>query len=140
MQLRLFIHQASKRAETIALLNSGATENFINAEYAKQIRLPVKRLARPRPVFSVDGSKNKNGQITHYVDLQVQTGPSRNNLRFFLTSLGEQKVILGYPWFAAAQPKIDWARGWIDGSQLPLVARTQAATQMKIGVCRITPY
>jgi len=30
-------------------------------------------------------------------------------------------VILGYPWFAANQPKINWARGWIDTMQLPLI-------------------
>ena len=38
--------------------------------------------------------------------------------------LGEQKVILGYPWFAAMQPKVDWARAWIDFEQLPVVLRT----------------
>jgi hypothetical protein len=30
-------------------------------------------------------------------------------MQFFLTDLGEQKVILGYPWFTAMQPKVDWA-------------------------------
>ena len=48
-------------------------------------------------------------------------------MRFFLTDLGEQKVILGYPWFAAMQPKVDWARTWIDYEQLPVVLRTPDA-------------
>jgi len=30
-------------------------------------------------------------------------------------------VILGYPWFAATQPKIDWKKGWIDHTQLPII-------------------
>jgi hypothetical protein len=38
-----------------------------------------------------------------------------------LSNLGENKAILGYPWFAAMQPKIDWKRGWIDHSQLPII-------------------
>jgi hypothetical protein len=38
-------------------------------------------------------------------------------------------VILGYPWFATAQPKIDWARGWIDHSQLPIVLRSHNAAK-----------
>jgi hypothetical protein len=42
-------------------------------------------------------------------------------MRFFLIDLGEQKVILGYPWFAAMQPKVDWARAWIDYEQLLVV-------------------
>jgi len=45
-------------------------------------------------------------------------------MRFFLTDMGDHKVILGYPWFAANQPKIDWARGWIDTTQLPLILRS----------------
>src|SRR5712672_3682916 len=42
-------------------------------------------------------------------------------MHFFLTDIGDHKVILGYPWFAANQPKIDWAPGWIDTTQLPLI-------------------
>jgi hypothetical protein len=45
-------------------------------------------------------------------------------MRFFLTNLGDQKLILGYPWFAAIQPNVDWARAWIDYDQLPVVLRT----------------
>ena len=61
------------------------------------------------------------------MDLEVQTGVKRIKMQFFLTDLGEQKVILGYPWFAAMQPKVDWARAWIDYEQLPVVLRTPNA-------------
>jgi len=44
-------------------------------------------------------------------------------LRYFLLDLGDNKVILGYLWFTAAQPKINWARGWIAYNQLPIVLR-----------------
>ena len=44
-------------------------------------------------------------------------------MQFFLTDLGEQKVILEYPWFAAMQPRVDWARAWIDFEQLLVVLR-----------------
>ena len=42
-------------------------------------------------------------------------------MQFFLTDLGEQKVILEYPWFTAMQPRVDWARAWIDFEQLLVV-------------------
>src|ERR1700761_4433881 len=46
-------------------------------------------------------------------------------MRFFLTHLGDNtRLILGYPWFAAMQPRINWARGWLDYSQLPIVLTT----------------
>ena len=50
-------------------------------------------------------------------------------LRYFLTDLGENQVILGYPWFASAQPRIDWAQGWIDYNQLPIVLQSDDADQ-----------
>jgi len=61
------------------------------------------------------------------VDLQVQTGTKRTNMRFFLTDLRHHRVILGYLWFTANQPKIDWAHGWINTAQLPLILRDAKA-------------
>ena len=45
--------------------------------------------------------------------------------------LGENKAILGYSWFTAMQPKIDWKRGWIDSSQLPIIFRAPDAKQAR---------
>ena len=124
MSIRVFIHTPNKRAETPALLNSGATENFINHHYATHLRLPIKQLVTPRKIFNVNGTTNRKGDIKYYTDLEVRTGEKCTNMRFFLTELGPQKMILGYPWFAAVQPKIDWAKGWIDYAQLPVVIKT----------------
>ena len=69
----------------------------------------------------------------------MQTGNQRVWLWFFLTNLADQKAILGYPWFTANQPKIDWAWGWIDSSQLPLILHTRKAIESCITQCVITP-
>ena len=116
---------SSKRAETSALLDSGATENFINYQYTQQLQLPVKRLTIPWKVFNVDGTTNQKGDITFYSDLEVRTEEKHVNMRFFLTELGPQRMILEYPWFAAMQLKIDWAKGWIDYIQLPIIIKTK---------------
>jgi Reverse transcriptase (RNA-dependent DNA polymerase) len=131
MTIRTFLHTRSKRAEAIALLDSGATENFMNLDYAKYLRVPIQRLKEPRKLFNVDGTPNKSGELLYFTDLQTQTGAHRHTLRFFLSNLGENKVILGYPWFAAFQPRIDWRRGWIDHSQLPVILRTPDAARAR---------
>src|SRR5277367_3073030 len=125
MSIRVYVNTASKRAETQALLDTGATENFMSLRYAKQLRLPIKTMAKPRPVYNVDGTPNKAGQIEHYTDFEMQAGQKRVYMRFFLTELGNRTIILGYPCFAAFQFKIDWARGWLDFTQLPIVLRTK---------------
>ena len=127
MSIRVYLHTSNKRAETPALLDSGATENFINHRYATHMQLLVKKLPTPRKVFNIDGTPNKKGDIQFYTDLEVRTGQKNTNMRFFLTDLGPQRMILGYPWFAAVQPKIDWAKGWIDYAQLPVVIKTTNA-------------
>ena len=131
MTIRCYAHTIAKRAELVALLDSGATENFINLTYAKWLRLPIKKLQSPRTLLNVDGTENKAGQLEFYTDLEVRTGTATTALRFFLSDLGEHKAILGYPWFAAVQPKIDWKRGWIDHTQLPIILRTSDAKKAR---------
>jgi hypothetical protein len=127
MMVQIYLHSIVKRAETIALVDSGATENFMNLSYAKWLKLPIKQLPQPRKLFNVDGTQNKSGELQFYTDLQVRNSGQTHSLRFFLSNLGEHKAILGYPWFAAVQPKIDWKWGWIDHSQLPIVLRASNA-------------
>src|SRR5882757_2731785 len=121
MTIRTYIHSSHKRVESSALLDSGAMENFMSLDYAKWLHLPIKRLEASQPLFNVDGTTNRKGDLFFYLDLVLKTGPIAKIMRFFLTNLGHHRIILGYPWFAANQPRIDWAKGWIDASHLPVV-------------------
>jgi hypothetical protein len=124
MTLRTYVHSRSKRAKVVTLLDCGTTENFMNLQYAKYLHLPIKKYAKERRLFNVDGTKNKAGNIQYYIDLDTQTGTHRTKMRFLLSDLGDNKLILGYPWFADAQPKIDWKHSWLNSSQLPIVLRS----------------
>jgi hypothetical protein len=44
MTIRFFIHTKLKRAEALTLVDSGATENFMNLDYARYLCLPIQRL------------------------------------------------------------------------------------------------
>jgi hypothetical protein len=116
-----------KRAEIVALIDSGATKNFLNLSYAKWLQLSIKTLKTPRKLYNVDGMENKAGELQYYMDLETRTGTTTTKLRFFLSDLGEHKAILGYSQFAAVQPNINWKRGWIDHTQLPIVLQASNA-------------
>src|SRR6266403_3085800 len=118
MTVHVFIHLNAKRAKTTSLLDSGATENFLNLNYAKWLCLPIRKMPYPQKLFNVNRMENKAGHLQYYTDLAIRTGSTFTNMCFFLTELEEHKAILGYPWFAAVQLKIDWKRGWIDHTQL----------------------
>ncbi len=125
----IYLHSKLKRAKTIALLDSGATENFMSLDYAKHLCLPIKTLKELRRLFNVNGTPNKAEDLKFYTDLTTQTGSNMRTLRYFLSNLGDSRVILGYPWFTVAQPKINWARGWIAHNQLPIILRSVDATK-----------
>ena len=131
MTICFYTQSIAKRAKAIALLDSGAAENFMNLGYAQWLCLPIKCLSQPWPWFNVDGSENKSGQLLFYTDLQVQTRQQMTNLRFFLSNLGEHKAILGYPWFIVFQPHIDWKWGWINTTQLPVIFSAPNAEKAK---------
>src|SRR6266567_681221 len=127
MTVRFYLHSVAKRAEAIALLDSGATENFMDLTYARWMKLPIKKMANPRKLYNVDGTENKAGEVQFFTDLKARTGTNITNLRFFLSDLRGQKAILGYPWFAATQPRINWKKGWIDQSHLPIILKANNA-------------
>jgi hypothetical protein len=89
MTLHVFIHLRSKRAETVALLDSGATENFINISYAQKLNLPIQRLTQERRLFNVDRTPNKAGTLKYYTDIVTRTGTKCTHLCYFLTNLGD---------------------------------------------------
>jgi hypothetical protein len=80
MTIKAYIHAASKRAEIATLLDSGATENFISEDLAYQLRLPITRLHQPRPLFNINRTKNRKGDITRYTDLEIQTGSKHRQM------------------------------------------------------------
>jgi hypothetical protein len=121
------MHSRSKRAKSVTLLDSEATENFINISYTQKLNLPIWRLTQERRLFNVNGTLNKAGTLKYHTNIVTRTGTKRMWLHYFLTDLGDNQVILGYLWFASAQPQIDWAKGWIDYQQLPIVLRTDDA-------------
>jgi hypothetical protein len=131
MTVCFYTHSIVKRAKGVALVDLGATENFMNLQYAQWLKLPIKCLAYERNLFNVDGTENKSGKLKYYTDLEVQTGSNQTQMRFFLTNLGEHKAILGYLWFAAVQPKIDWKQGQIDKSHLPIILKIDNAGKAK---------
>jgi Retroviral aspartyl protease len=103
------------KAEEIALVNSGAMENFIDYQTVVQLRLRSNRLPVPQPVHNVNGTKNKAGEITHLVDLYVNLRKREQHVKFFITNLGKDRMILGHPWLQTFNPQIDWTNRNLQG-------------------------
>jgi hypothetical protein len=106
------------------LVDSGATDNFIHPKLLKRIGLGVQVLDRPRKIWNIDGTTNRAGQLTSFVDLEVQTGDVEKKMRFLVTDLGDEDLILGYPWLAMFEPQFNWRSSVIDTAHLPIIVRS----------------
>ncbi len=95
-------------AEEIVLVDSGATENFINWETIKKLKLGTKKLETPVGLQNIDRTFNKSGQIMHYLNLLVSCRTKKNSKHFYVTNLGSDQMILGYPWLHTFNPNINW--------------------------------
>ena len=93
------------------LVNSGATKNFIDIRTAEQWGLPQKTLPNPRPIVNVNGTENKAGAVTTACVLDIQYQKGQQLQRFYITDLGFNQVLLGYPWLHEFNPHIDWKEG-----------------------------
>ena len=138
------IHTKKKRAEQKALLDTGATECFIHPRLIKCLKLKEHPLARPQHIQNVDGTINQAGRTTTGVCLVVKYQGKPQEHLFFVTNIGEDDVILGYLFFEAATPHINWKIGELTGEVQALekgnetysiqLAKTTMATQLAIQV------
>ena len=53
-------------AKEYALLDSGATKNFMDERMVQRLRIGKQTIKTPRRVFNVDGMENRCGMLTHY--------------------------------------------------------------------------
>ena len=60
---------------------------------------------------NVDGTLNKTGTITSYVDLRVEIDGRIMDEQLLVTGLGNQRIILGFPWLNKYNPDINWKTG-----------------------------
>jgi hypothetical protein len=87
------------------LIDSSTGGMFIDQNFAKNFE--INYLDEPVKAYIVDGTENKQGTINAYVNLEFKLGDQKFNKRFYVTGLGKQRIILGFPWLHKYNPIID---------------------------------
>jgi hypothetical protein len=121
MRVPVSIHTSYFMADKKALVDSGATDNFMHPAFAKRMGLGLQELPTPKKIFNIDNTSNKSGMITHFLDLNVQTNGINKEMRFLVTDIGHEEILLGYPWLATFEPKFQWRSAVIDERVLPII-------------------
>jgi hypothetical protein len=98
-------------SEVDALIDSGATDNFISPAVIEHFSIPTRPLARPVDIRNVDGTVNKKGKILNVADLVLRFRRKSHTQTFYIADLGDDHMILGMPFLAATNPDINWSKG-----------------------------
>jgi len=68
----------------------------------------------------VDGTENHWGKIDSFCWLKIHYQDRIARMKFYLTSLGDDSFILGYPFLYAFNPNVDWRRAKLHGGPIQL--------------------
>ena len=59
----------------------------------------------------MDGTPNRQGEVTKVAIMNVKGDNLQKTHRFLVADIGEDNLILGYPFFEDINPRIDWPTG-----------------------------
>ena len=120
MTISVQVHMWHKKTNTEALLDSGATHNFIDKRAVQALGLGTKDLRQPLWVNNVDGTENRAGRITEFCNLWLKQGGRISKQGFYVANLGRDRIILGHPWFRSFNPSINWETNQLDGDEVEI--------------------
>jgi len=101
------------------LLDSGVTGLFINKKFMEEHSFKLEKFDQPIKVKNMDRTSNSGGNITHELECNVLYKGYSKRLRMDICDLGRTKMILGIPWPAAHNPKINWETGEVKMLRCP---------------------
>ena len=59
--IKLTLHRDKKLVTTNAMIDSGATEDFIDRQFCIQHQFPVRKLKQARDIYVIDGESSSVG-------------------------------------------------------------------------------
>ena len=91
-----------------AMIDSGATEDFINQEVCNKHGIKMIKAKNQREIYLADGKPSAMGPVTHMTKVPMDISSHRELATFQVANLQNHEVILGKPWLRKHNPTIDW--------------------------------
>ena len=97
----------NKETEVKALIDSGASSNFMHEETARKIGAKLTKREEPQPVKDIQGKTL--GWIDSYAKVTMNIDSHKEEIKFYIIPLGIHGLVLGLPWLQKHDPEIKWS-------------------------------
>jgi predicted aspartyl protease len=111
MNLPVAIGTKEQTVETRALLDCGASSEFMDSKFAELHNIPLIKLRKPWITRNADGTLNEQGVVTHKAIVNLRINGKEEPTSFFIAGLGKDNIILGLTWFRKNNPIVNWKEG-----------------------------
>jgi len=97
-----------EETSTEAMVDTGATGDFIDQDFIAQAKLPTCKLSQLILVNNVDGTLNEAGSIREVINMIMTYDQHSECILLAVTRLGKQSMILGFTWLDNHNLEIDF--------------------------------
>jgi len=106
--VKIQLHGGKESVTINAMIDSGATEDFIDREVCNKHGIKMIKAKHPREIYLADGKPSAMGPVTHITKVPMDISSHRELATFQVVNLQNHEVILGMPWLREHNPTIDW--------------------------------
>ena len=85
--------------------------NFIDWDFVQTKGINTQSISRLIPVYNMDSSPNKAGQISEVVDMVLHYKTHSERMLLAVSSLRRQNMILSYTWLKDHNLEVNWQTG-----------------------------
>jgi len=111
--IKIRLHGINDSTTVNAMIDSGATEDFIDQEFCHKYKIRTTKAKNPREIYLADGEPSSMGPVTHIATVPMDIGAHSEITTFQVAKLQNHEAILGMPWLKNHNPRIDWGQGKI---------------------------
>jgi len=108
IMVKIQLHGEKESVTINAMIDSGATEDFIDREVCHTHGIKMIKAKNPREIYLADGKPTAMGPVTHMTKVPMDISSHRELATFQLANLQNNEVILGMPWLKEHNRTIDW--------------------------------
>lgn len=102
------------------LIDSGCTHTCISKKIVEQENLPTTKMERPMDALNADGTQNKQGRITDYVQMEIEIEGHKEQIQAPVVQLEDRAdMFMGHDWLIKHNPEVDWHKGTIKFTRCP---------------------